>query len=103
MLPLVSFLALSASLVTASSFAGDQDTCSCISPAASTFANSDAVTNALSNAVTPNGYVNTANNGQTWSPGSGSLGFVDVDEYDSTICAGLCDSLVECSTFQICR
>lgn len=103
MLPLVSFLALSASLVSATAFDADQGTCSCLSPTAASFANSDAVSNAVSNAVTPKGYVNTANNGQAWSPGDGSLGFVDIDDYDSTICAGLCDTITECSTFQICE
>lgn len=102
MLPLVSFLALSATLVSAKAFDA-QNTCSCVSSAASTFANSDAVSNAVSNAVTPKGYVNTANNGQSWSSGDGCLGFVDIDQYDSTVCGGLCDAITECATFQICE
>ena len=103
MLPLVSFVALSASFATASAYdLGERDTCSCFSPAASTFTNSADVTNATDKATTPVGYVNTGSNGQGWAPGDGSLGFVDIDSYDSTVCAGLCDTITECSTFQIC-
>jgi len=104
MLPLVSVFALSASFASASAYnLRERDTCSCLSPAASTFANSATVSDAANKATTPSGYTNTANNGQTWAPGDGWLGFVDVDDYDSTVCAGLCDTITECSSFQICE
>jgi len=104
MLPLVSFFAFSASFVATSAYnLQERDTCSCLSPAASTFANSAAVSDAANKATPPAGYTNTANNGQAWAAGDGCLGFVDVDDYDSEVCAGLCDTITECSTFQICE
>lgn len=105
MLPLISLVALTTSFTLSSAhdlFSRD-DTCSCFSPEASTFANSDAVKNAATGATTPSGYINTGTNGQAWTPGQGSLGFVDIDNYDSSICAGLCDTIRECSSFQICK
>ena len=104
MLPLVSFFALSASIGASTAHSlRERDTCSCLSSTAFSFANSADITDASDKAVTPTGYVNTGNNGQKWSSGDGSLGFVDVDDYDSTICAGLCDTITECSSFQICE
>lgn len=109
MLPLISFLALSSSFAAASARKSlehnlsERDTCSCQSSTASIFASSDAVTTSANKATTPQGYVNTATNSQSWTDGDGCLGFVDIDDYDSSVCAALCDSITECSTFQICQ
>lgn len=106
MLPLVSLLALSASVAayTPTDLQKDSDdVCSCFSPDASSFAKDDYVYGASNNAVTPSGYTNTGSNGQGWSEGDGCLGFADVDDYDSSICAKLCDNIKECSSFQICK
>lgn len=105
MLPLISLFALSASFAATSAYdlRERDDTCSCFSPAAASFANDAKISGASNGAGTPSGYVNTGSNGQGWSAGDGCLGFADVDDYDSSICAGLCDTITECSTFQICK
>lgn len=104
MLPLVSLFAFSASVAAAATHdIQSRDTCSCLSPAAQTFANSAAVADAANKVTTPTGYTNTGGASSQWATGDGCLGFVNIDNYDSNVCAGICDTITECSTFQICK
>ncbi|ETI24747.1 hypothetical protein G647_04117 [Cladophialophora carrionii CBS 160.54] len=83
---------------------GERDvepTCSCTDPLAAEWAANKLFSDTATSAATPVGYYEAFSNGQTWSSGDGFLGHTTVDEYDSSICAAICDSMDECSSFQI--
>ncbi|EXJ60420.1 hypothetical protein A1O7_04572 [Cladophialophora yegresii CBS 114405] len=78
-----------------------EPTCSCNDPLAAEWASNKVFSDAASSAATPIGYYEAFSNGQTWNSGDGFLGHTTLDEYDSSICAAICDSMDECSSFQI--
>jgi hypothetical protein len=73
-------------------------TCSC-SETPSEFQSDSSFVEAASE---PSGYVTTFTNGQSWPSGGAWLGYTDIDEYNTTICAALCDVSEGCSSFAIC-
>ncbi|KIX09616.1 uncharacterized protein Z518_00696 [Rhinocladiella mackenziei CBS 650.93] len=76
-------------------------TCSCTDPAAAEWATNKFFSVAATSAETPAGYTQTLTNGHTWTSGDGYLGYTTIDEYDNGICAAICDSIEECSSFEI--
>jgi len=79
-----------------------EPTCSCTDPSASGFYNYPGFASAAAEASTPPGYVSAFTNGHSWTGGDGYLGHTTIDEYDTSICAAICDSIAECSSFEIC-
>ena|SRR5271156_1135032 len=82
-----------------------QPTCPCLStdPGTTVFWEHAPFAAAASAAPTPTGYISVYTNGQTYHDADGYLGFTTIEEYDSTICAGLCDSIADCASFEICK
>jgi hypothetical protein len=82
-----------------------QPTCPCLStdPDTTAFWNHAPFAAAASAAPTPTGYISAYTNGQTYQNADGYLGFTTIEEYDSTICASLCDSIADCASFEICK
>src|ERR1700761_5824542 len=78
-----------------------EPTCSCTDPLAAAWAANKLFSDAATSATTPAGYYEAFSNGHTWSSGDGFLGHTTIDEYDSSICAAICNSIDECSSFQI--
>ncbi|EXJ92133.1 hypothetical protein A1O3_00683 [Capronia epimyces CBS 606.96] len=80
---------------------GSENTCPSFKSAATEWAANISFSNAASSAETPAGYTQVFSNGQVWTSGDGFLGYTTIDEYDSSICAAICDSLEECSSFKV--
>ncbi|KIX91908.1 uncharacterized protein Z520_12371 [Fonsecaea multimorphosa CBS 102226] len=78
-----------------------EPTCSCTDPIAAEWATNKFFADAATSAATPAGYYQAFNNGQAWISGDGFIGHTTIDEYDSGICAAICDSIDECSSFEI--
>ncbi|EXJ76144.1 uncharacterized protein A1O5_00652 [Cladophialophora psammophila CBS 110553] len=78
-----------------------EPTCSCTDPIAAEWATNKFFADAATSAATPAGYYQAFNNGQAWISGDGFIGHTTIDEYDSSICAAICDGIDECSSFEI--
>lgn len=77
-------------------------TCSCSESTPTEFQNTTYFHKEAFEAPEPSGYVNVFSDGQSWPTGAGWSGYTILDEYNTTICAALCDASESCSAFAIC-
>ncbi|KAJ4544537.1 hypothetical protein HRR76_002593 [Exophiala dermatitidis] len=80
---------------------GGESNCSCVESTVVEWVSSERFSAAATSAKAPTGYTQTLTNGTSWKSGDAFLGYTEIDEYDSSICASLCDSLEECSSFNV--
>jgi hypothetical protein len=76
--------------------------CACVS-SATEFQTNTSLTDSASAAPEPPGYVNVFKSGISWPTEGVWLGFTELDEYDNSICAALCDVSETCASFAICE
>jgi hypothetical protein len=82
--------------------AREEPTCSCSDSPSTHFQTTKSFSDAADDATEPEGYVNSFTGGKSWPTGAGWLGHIEVDEYNNTICAAICDQWDACSSFAIC-
>jgi hypothetical protein len=83
--------------------AREEPTCSCSDSPSTRFQTTQSFSDASSDATEPDGYVNSFIGGKSWPTGAGWLGHTEIDEYNNTICAAICDQWDACSSFAICK